>query len=325
MLHIILTILKVIGIILLCILGLLILILSCILFVPVRYRAAVSQKEDTNAVLRVHWLLHIISVKAVLREKKLRWKLKVFGIPIRDSNRKAKPKKPRKPHKKKKKQEQELLAEQESVSATTQNQPDGNTVRCEAESAGRREAESVRSEAESTDGFHGNDRPDETDAQDSADTSGRKGGTRDTFFRKIPGIIQKIQYTIRNIYDKIKQICCNIRHYLDILERKETAEAWKQCTWAVKHLIHHIRPRKLSGHVLFGMEDPATTGKILSYVCLLFPLYGDHLEVQADFEQKILEADVRMRGRIRVFTVLRIALRVYRDRNVRRVLHWLGK
>ena len=81
----------------------------------------------------------------------------------------------------------------------------------------------------------------------------------------------------------------------------------------------------MSGHVLFGMEDPATTGRILSYVCLLFPLYGEHLEVQADFEQKVLEADVRMRGRIRVFTVLRIALRLYRDKNVRHVLHWLGK
>lgn len=316
MLPIILTILKVIGIVLLCILGLLILILCCILFVPVRYRAAVSQKKDTDAVLRVHWLLHIISIKAVFREKKLRWKLSVFGIPIRDSNRKAKPKKSRKPHKKKQEQVQETAAEQEPESLVpqepmsdpakkpvpeTQQEPaDGNTAGCEAEAADGCET-------------------------DSPDTSGGSDRRRGGIFQKIRGILQKIQYTIHNIYDKIKQICHNIRRYLDILEREETAAAWKQCTWAVKHLIHHIRPQNMSGHVLFGMEDPATTGRILSYVCLLFPLYGERLEVQADFEQKVLEADVRMRGRIRVFTVLRIALRLYRDKNVRHVLHWLGK
>lgn len=45
MLHILLLILKIIGILLLCFLGVLILGMVCVLFVPVRYRIEAARKE----------------------------------------------------------------------------------------------------------------------------------------------------------------------------------------------------------------------------------------------------------------------------------------
>ncbi len=67
MLHILLLILKIIGIVLLCILGLLLLGIACALFVPVRYRIEAVRKEGAEeppvtVTVKVTWLLHFINV-----------------------------------------------------------------------------------------------------------------------------------------------------------------------------------------------------------------------------------------------------------------------
>ena len=54
---VVLTILKILGIILLCIIGLLLLIIALVLLVPVRYRAEGSyNEEDIQAHLKIRWL-----------------------------------------------------------------------------------------------------------------------------------------------------------------------------------------------------------------------------------------------------------------------------
>ena len=67
MLHILLLILKIIGILLLCLLGLLVLGTVCVLFVPVRYRIEAERREGEGeppvAVrVKVTWLLHFINL-----------------------------------------------------------------------------------------------------------------------------------------------------------------------------------------------------------------------------------------------------------------------
>lgn len=67
MLHIILFILKIIGIVLLCILGFLLLAILCALFVPVRYRIEVCREEGKEkppftACVKITWLLHLMNI-----------------------------------------------------------------------------------------------------------------------------------------------------------------------------------------------------------------------------------------------------------------------
>lgn len=313
MLHVILTILKIIGIVLLSILGLIILILCCVLFVPVRYRVtAAKDSEHTDAVVKIHWLLHIVSIKAFLDNKKLRTRLKIFGIPFKDSARKKKPRKQK--VRKQKTKKIKKAAVNDSVVPAVNPEISSDATPDELPKTDLELNSEENLEENPTVNSDVNQNTDESTA------SKDKG-----LFAKICGIKEKIQYTIHKIYDKIKDILGNIKKYLDILERRETSEAWKLVKYSVFKLLHHIRPRKIRGRVLFGTEDAASTGKILSYVCLLYPIYGDSFDIQADFEEKILEADLYMRGRIRVFTVARIALHLYRDKNVRKVLRMLGK
>ena len=67
MLHIILLILKITGIILLCILGVILLAVCCMLFVPVRYRIEICREEGEDkppleVKAKITWLLNLANV-----------------------------------------------------------------------------------------------------------------------------------------------------------------------------------------------------------------------------------------------------------------------
>lgn len=65
MITVLLTILKIIGIILLCVLGLILAVLTLALFVPVRYRITACKKAEDEVPVRVSfqvtWLLHSLN------------------------------------------------------------------------------------------------------------------------------------------------------------------------------------------------------------------------------------------------------------------------
>jgi hypothetical protein len=87
MLHIIVLLLKFIGILLLAILGLILGLLLVILLVPIRYRVWVSHGVTFRAEGRVNWILHIIRLRVIKDEEQFRIRLRLFGIPLYDSAR----------------------------------------------------------------------------------------------------------------------------------------------------------------------------------------------------------------------------------------------
>ena len=84
-------------------------------------------------------------------------------------------------------------------------------------------------------------------------------------------------------------------------------------------LIKHVSPSKVRGEIEFGFDDPYLTGKVLSYASLFVPAYGDDLTVIPHFDVRTLDGEVRIKGRIRIGTIALIALRVWFDRDFKRV------
>lgn len=66
MLHMLLVILKIIGILLLVLLGLILFAALSILFVPLRYRVWVKYDQQLQASLRLSWFLRLISLRVTL-------------------------------------------------------------------------------------------------------------------------------------------------------------------------------------------------------------------------------------------------------------------
>lgn len=93
MLPIILLILKIIGILLLCVLGLILLLLIVTLFVPVRYRVILEHGEELFLMKgRVHWLLHLLHISITHLDGILHIQARILGLLIYDN---LKPKKPK--------------------------------------------------------------------------------------------------------------------------------------------------------------------------------------------------------------------------------------
>ena len=78
---ILLTILKWLGIALLCVLALLLVLCMCILFVPVRYHISVNCLDRWSALGVVSWMFHILHLSFDTDGKK-GTRLRIFGFPV---------------------------------------------------------------------------------------------------------------------------------------------------------------------------------------------------------------------------------------------------
>ncbi len=313
MLHIILTILKIIGILLLVILALLLVCTGVILFVPVRYRATGKKDADGYFVkAQLYWLLHLLRVKAVFPEPGS-VVVKLLCFTIYDSKAEPKPEKEKKVKKepkpekekkpKKRKQEKDEETSTASQSIAVQRAAEQQTTETETKKTETAEAE-TRETPESNE-------------------STKKGGILHIFakikavFKRIFEILKNIKYTICRLYDKIKEIWANLRYYVEVLKEEETIAAFEMCKSQLYKVWKNIRPKKCRAQLLVGTGEPDTTGYILALHGMLYPLLGDTVTIQPDFESKVLEGNFFFKGRITLFVLVYVALKIYFDNNVR--------
>ena len=80
-------------------------------------------------------------------------------------------------------------------------------------------------------------------------------------------------------------------------------------------------PKHHNIDILFGTGDPASTGEILGAVYAMTFLLGVNITVTPDFENKVIEVQSSFKGRIRLFTLLIIALKAYRNKDFKNALH----
>ena len=103
MIHILLLILKAVGIIILSIFIILGTLLLLVLFVPVRYRIHAEYRENISAVLKISWLFHILSGKLYYIEDS-NIIIRLLGIPVYNADKKEE----RKAQKEERKKEKEI-------------------------------------------------------------------------------------------------------------------------------------------------------------------------------------------------------------------------
>ncbi len=138
--------------------------------------------------------------------------------------------------------------------------------------------------------------------------------------RKAPeeGRISKIKYQISSLYVKIKRV-------IYMLNDERDQAAVRELLLRVKKLLWHIRPRKLDIDLKLGMDDPATTGEAVGIIYSFYPVYTKHLHLTPDFDKKVIEADLDLKGHIQLIFVLIAPLRIYFDKNIRRLYRQIQK
>ena len=88
MIHILLLLLKIVGIILISILALILLLAVCILFVPIRYNGYFEKYDKTNGYIKIHYLLHAITIFVKYDAGEIESYVKILGFRLKRRQKK---------------------------------------------------------------------------------------------------------------------------------------------------------------------------------------------------------------------------------------------
>ena len=295
-LHIILGIIKVVGILLLILLGIFLLGILAILFCPVTYRAQGSRDTDSyEGHVQIAWLFRFVSFIFSFGSKtESSFSICILGIPLNRNRKKGN----------EKVSEKRKISKEKIRSKTEESNLVETIPKPKLSEQKESQQEATEESTEKT--------MDETEKK--TDSVFQK---LQEFFEQIPGIpkkildrFKKISLTVHGIYDKINQI-------REFLESERFARLKTLCFQEGKRMIHHIRPRKVNGHIKIGTGDPYVTGQILAMAGIFFPLYGEHITIEPYFEQRILEGNISVKGRIYGSFFVRLVWKLLRNSDIR--------
>ena len=314
MLHIILMILKIIGIVILVILALLLAVTGVVLFVPIRYR--VNGKKDEEGFFvkaEIYWLLHLFRMKAVYPEPG-RIVAKVLWFTVYDSEVEGEKQSPQKARTTEAKAG---IKERTKTGAKERNDKEIKDKEIKDKEIKERTEEVQRKRDDS-------EQNNEISVQKEQEP---KKGKIGQVVCKIKAIIQKIfdffkniKYTIRRLCDKIKEIWANIQYYTEVFNEEETKRAFSMCKRQLFKIWKNIRPSKCTAELKIGTGEPDTTGYILAVHGMLYPLIGNNVTIAPDFENQVIEGTFSVKGRITVFVLLCAAIKLFFDEDIRHFL-----
>lgn len=331
MLHVLLLILKIIGWILLGIIGLLLLLVMLILFCPIRYQADISYQggKTLQAKAKVRYL--ILSVRVLYDQSREKDKLKqeIRLLWFRIGKKKAE----------EAEREVEHLADEGFDDAWEDIDVDSDM---DSDDVVRKMSEKSQKYTEKTPekptGESGKTiteiptitLPDEEpqifdldEPDDLPEEEKKRTGRLKIVCLKVWEKLKKIWIFIRNhtpgkvaerVADKIERKTAAAKKKLRRLQKfwnlSCTVKTREYLKKYIPRTLKHILPRKVKGYVHYGMDEPYKTGQVTGYLSLLPFVYQKGLSMRPDFEQKVLELDMKLKGRIRLGYLLRIVLNI---------------
>lgn len=328
MLHILFVILKIIGIIIGILLAFLLLLLLFAVFLPVQYRLDAEKDSKWKAAGRISWLFRIFVFSVQYQEEEITTRFCIFGIPFKLKNQDERERKKEKPKKKRTAKEEEAKLEntpgieektetkaadaEEIPSKKKENRPDPEEP--------EKETDSIKTEAK-------NQEKTETEIPPFKETFWDKCRRYIRNFiekiRRLPNKAQKkfrkIKFTFQNFCDKIGDIRNKITEIKELLNDESNIAAFLLCKEQLFILLKHIGPRKMKGKVEFGFEDPADTGYVLGCISVLYAAVGAKVQICPNFEEVVFEGNLMVKGHVQLFVLLKIAWKLYRDKNIKQL------
>ena len=324
MLHILLLILKIVGIILAAVLCLAILAASVLILNPAVYRFDASAEERADTIrgkLKFHWLIHLIRGEVSYESGEWRWDFRIGWKHFRSGEEKP----------------------EEAGRLKTPKGLDGSEEAERMEnSEGLEEAEGAGSSASAPDQEENADAsaPERSDKEGdlSAEASEKEKALSDeaprkeesqkkrkeasetktkSLYEKICLRIERVKYTFRRFCDKIRALVKKKDRLTAFLTNETHKRAFRRAVSELRRLLAFLFPKKLKAEVRFGFEDPAYTGYALAWISLLYPAIGDHIDLEPDFQHKVLKGNIYAEGKLRVLYIIIPLWNLVWDKDVR--------
>lgn len=352
MLHIILIILKTIGIILISILGILLILSLIILFVPIRYQLEAKKYEGIEGYVKIRWILSILYFKLRYEKENFIYQFRIFGFIVKDSDRpkkiKVKKKKFVKAKKTKTKKSKAVRNKKDkdievinNINVKQDESQVGNPnkrlgikedeANPKVNSENHIQNESIQRNTTQTKSIGKNSIEDDQKIsylEDRKSTLWEKLRNKiHIFFQKIKNFIDKIRNFFKML--KLKLIELNLTreslvHRFNLVKTfltdSSNKEGIKKIWLSIKKVVKHIIPKKVKGEVHFGTGDPCSTGEVLGVISLTYHLYQKSVKILPDFNEEILEGYLNAKGRIRLFTLAIVCIKLLLDKNFKQLL-----
>lgn len=319
MIHILFMILKALGILLLVLLFLVLLIVCTVLFLPFCYRAQVLKEEEGFACVkasgRVSWLFGAVALTASYEEQKSEAQILLFGASLETWKRRLK----------------KIRRGEASVPRTEENETE-NAL--EAEKTAEQKAPDQKEKQQKV-----------TAQKEQPEQEQEPDAPKKSILERFFGRIEYLPEKLLNLASRLLQTAFRLLELpfrlLEKLEQKIQASRRLKRKWesvkkffrskmfreallhAKKEVLYFLKkaaPKKVTGTVRFGFNDPALTGETLGILGMIYGKLPKDLSIQPDFEQEILQGDVRMKGSFQAVTAAGIALRLFRDQNLRKTI-----
>lgn len=298
MLTVVLTIFKVIGLILLVLLALVFAVILLVLLVPIRYRASGAKYETIRADADVSWffkLLHVLfSFDNAKADDKMSLVVKVLGFTIYSNQKKTREK-------------EAVTQEAETVEAESAEPGPDEPVQEEKK---EEEQETPAAEEEKAEEIKPEEAKQEPKTEEPVQEPKAKKEKKKKPVKKKsgPSAMEKLQRKLESLQKKAEEIRVKKDHVMKIIEDEKNQRWLSKVLMRLKSLILYLIPQIDKLYLHFGLKDPASTGKMLGMLSLLYPVCEDRMDLEPEFAMQIMEGEGAVRGRIRLVRALVFAV-----------------
>lgn len=265
------------------IIGILLLIILClillVLFHPIFYQVEGESEEKISLQGYFWWLFQILRLEFQWEDQELDLKLRIFGF-------------------------SKDLGEKETEEDFAESAIDEREYGREAF-----EAEENRAQKEDEAGKKKQDNRMKDSVSKAASESPKMKKQKAKTDKK-----EKKRKREGNILDRFKGIR---QEASDERNHQAISHLWKELCY----LLTHLKPKYVKAEISFSTGDPALTGEVTGALSLFPLIYRYDAHIYPDFlsEEFYIKGSLKMKGHITVFHLLIILIRLFFDKNVRRL------
>ena len=326
MLAVILTILKFIGIGLLCILGFILAVLILVLVLPVRYRLDVSKKPEDKlyAKAKVTYFFGLIRAFAGYRDylevkAKIAW-FTLFEMKLPDPDEEDDEDLPDDDLDE---EFDELLNEElsdDGLDEQLNEELSDDDLNMSDETAGVCTEQSEDAIDDETDDPYDPDGDLSPEDAEGADFAEDAENTGDADGNDEESQLDKLKYKFSGIYDKIQKVRSEIRYYWNIYNSNEGKNSLYTIKKHLKKIVLKLLPRKIRAKLKYGFKTPDLTGKVYGIYCLISNRLTKDSEVVPDFDNEVFEGSVTAKGFFNIWSILIHGICIILNRNVLKII-----
>lgn len=291
-----LNILKIIGIVLVVLLCILLVLILLVLFYPVKYRilgTEVYDKENKSDIhIRLSWIFHLIGVNVDI-DPELTAGLRILFV------------------------KKNLMKDSDTSNDRSDNDGDGGSCDSDSCNSDSIEAENIKNISE-------------TDIKNTDNIAVAEEKINANATKAEKSVSEDEDTNATNAYsdnkgkEKIKRLTGKIKK---ILKDDSCKEALNKIKTELINLLKAIMPYKLYLKAEFSAGSPDKTGMVLG-ILAMFPIgYRNKWKIRPDFEREeiYIDSEFDIKGHIFLYKILVIAIRVFVDKNCRKLYNEIRK